>query len=35
MVKRVLEKEGICMGEYGIGFGKKEVLVEEVGSDIL
>lgn len=35
MVKRALEKEGTCTGEHGIGFGKKEALAEEVGSDTL
>lgn len=33
MVKKALEMEGTCTGEHGIGFGKKEALVSEVGSD--
>ncbi|TVY32325.1 D-lactate dehydrogenase [cytochrome], mitochondrial [Lachnellula subtilissima] len=31
MVKRALEMEGTCTGEHGIGIGKKEALLMEVG----
>ncbi|TVY48111.1 D-lactate dehydrogenase [cytochrome], mitochondrial [Lachnellula occidentalis] len=33
MVKRALEMEGTCTGEHGIGIGKKEALLMEVGLD--
>ncbi|RDK41042.1 putative D-lactate protein [Aspergillus phoenicis ATCC 13157] len=35
MVHRALEMEGTCTGEHGIGLGKKEFLVEEVGENTL
>lgn len=35
MVNRALEMEGTCTGEHGIGFGKKEALIREVGDDTL
>lgn len=35
MVNRALEMEGTCTGEHGIGIGKKEALLMEVGSDTL
>lgn len=35
MVKRALEMEGTCTGEHSIGWGKKESLLWEVGSDTL
>lgn len=35
MVKRALEMEGTCTGEHGIGIGKKEALLMEVGIDTL
>lgn len=35
MVKRALERDGTCTGEHGIGFGKKDGLAAEVGSDTL
>ncbi|KAK3336183.1 RNA dependent RNA polymerase-domain-containing protein [Cercophora scortea] len=35
MVKRALEMEGTCTGEHSIGWGKKESLLLEVGSDTL
>ena len=31
MVKRALELEGTCTGENGVGLGKREFLVEELG----
>ena len=31
MVKRALELEGTCTGEHGVGLGKREFLVEELG----
>ncbi|KAK2629690.1 hypothetical protein QTJ16_000510 [Diplocarpon rosae] len=35
MVKRALDMEGTCTGEHGIGIGKKEALLMEVGKDTL
>ncbi|KAI6709107.1 hypothetical protein JHW43_008370 [Diplocarpon mali] len=35
MVKRALDMEGTCTGEHGIGIGKKEALLLEVGTDTL
>ncbi|KAG9231704.1 FAD-linked oxidase-like protein [Amylocarpus encephaloides] len=35
MVDRALEMEGTCTGEHGIGIGKKEALLLEVGADTL
>ncbi|KAG9244270.1 D-lactate dehydrogenase [Calycina marina] len=35
MVARALEMEGTCTGEHGIGIGKKEALLAEVGPDTL
>ncbi|KAI9879200.1 MAG: hypothetical protein M1830_009275 [Pleopsidium flavum] len=35
MVDRALEMEGTCTGEHGIGLGKKESLVKELGTDTL
>ncbi|CAG8960123.1 hypothetical protein HYFRA_00010602 [Hymenoscyphus fraxineus] len=35
MVARALEMEGTCTGEHGIGIGKKEALLLEVGPDTL
>lgn len=31
MVKRAIEMEGTCTGEHGIGIGKKEYLIPELG----
>ncbi|PIL22975.1 hypothetical protein GSI_15672 [Ganoderma sinense ZZ0214-1] len=31
MVKRALELEGTCTGEHGVGMGKREYLIEELG----
>lgn len=33
MVERALEMDGTCSGEHGIGLGKKEYLVKEVGNE--
>ncbi|KAI5779071.1 hypothetical protein EDC01DRAFT_723772 [Geopyxis carbonaria] len=35
MVDRALEMEGTCTGEHGVGLGKKEYLVKELGLDTL
>lgn len=35
MVVRALEMEGTCTGEHGVGIGKKEALLMEVGKDTL
>lgn len=35
MVDRALEMEGTCTGEHGVGLGKKEYLVKELGPDTL
>ncbi|CRG82882.1 D-lactate dehydrogenase (cytochrome) [Talaromyces islandicus] len=35
MVNRALEMEGSCTGEHGIGLGKKESLVNELGPDTI
>lgn len=35
MVDRALEMEGTCTGEHGIGIGKKESLVSELGLDTI
>lgn len=35
MVKRALDMEGTCTGEHGIGWGKKESLLWEVGPETL
>ncbi|GAB7351846.1 hypothetical protein MBLNU459_g2405t1 [Dothideomycetes sp. NU459] len=35
MVERALEMEGTCTGEHGIGLGKKESLVKELGLDAI
>ncbi|KAF8471983.1 hypothetical protein BDZ91DRAFT_716954 [Kalaharituber pfeilii] len=35
MIDRALEMEGTCTGEHGVGIGKKEYLVKELGIDTL
>lgn len=35
MVDRALEMEGTCTGEHGIGLGKKDSLVKELGIDTI
>ena len=35
MVDTALEMEGTCTGEHGIGLGKKESLVQELGVDTI
>ncbi|KAL6364446.1 hypothetical protein LRP88_01847 [Fusarium phalaenopsidis] len=35
MVKRALEMEGTCTGEHGVGIGKKDALLQEVGQNTI
>lgn len=35
MVKRAIEAEGTCTGEHGVGIGKRDYLVEELGEDTI
>lgn len=35
MVRRALAYEGTCTGEHGVGFGKRDYLVEEVGENLI
>ncbi|EGX49113.1 hypothetical protein AOL_s00079g67 [Orbilia oligospora ATCC 24927] len=35
MVDRALEMEGTCTGEHGVGLGKKEYLLKELGVDTI
>ncbi|KAH8991366.1 FAD-linked oxidase [Lactarius hatsudake] len=32
MVERALALDGTCTGEHGVGIGKKEFMVEELGA---
>ncbi len=34
LVRRALEMDGTCTGEHGIGLGKQEWLVEELGEAV-
>ncbi|ODV60576.1 D-lactate dehydrogenase, oxidizes D-lactate to pyruvate, transcription is heme-dependent [Ascoidea rubescens DSM 1968] len=33
MVHRALENEGTCTGEHGVGYGKRDFLINEIGQD--
>ncbi|MCH0629744.1 FAD-binding protein [Kocuria palustris] len=35
MVKRAIDMEGTCTGEHGVGFGKRDYLLEEVGENLV
>jgi D-lactate dehydrogenase (cytochrome) len=35
MVDRALEMDGTCTGEHGIGLGKKDSLIQELGLDTI
>jgi len=35
MVQRALDMEGTCTGDHGVGLGKKESLMLEVGPDTI
>jgi D-lactate dehydrogenase (cytochrome) len=35
MVDRALEMDGTCTGEHGVGLGKKDSLVKELGVDTI
>lgn len=35
MVRRAIEAEGTCTGEHGVGYGKKDGLIQEVGEDTI
>ena len=34
MARRAIGMDGTCTGEHGVGLGKRELLVEELGSAI-
>jgi D-lactate dehydrogenase (cytochrome) len=34
LVRRALEMDGTCTGEHGIGLGKREWLIEELGDAV-
>jgi D-lactate dehydrogenase (cytochrome) len=34
MVRRALEMDGTCTGEHGIGIGKQDWLIEELGDAV-
>lgn len=35
MVDRALEADGTCTGEHGVGMGKREAVVQELGEDMV
>ena len=35
VAQKSLELGGTCTGEHGVGLGKKQFLIDEVGSDVV